>query len=298
MRKQLGVTLIELMFGLAMIALAALAVSAFMTSLTGQQAAYARAAALEVERAKIEGLLRFVVSQAVDVQFSANNSLNNYVTSGASPSGRIRAFDSDSDPDGGFNATGTMTTLGVFWREGRQSGLSNAVSQFRKTAIYFQKPTATKWGAIYIDLGDGALSPDRSDIILEGLVRLRFLNFQTFDPNQTAIALYDPVTSFDAELTFRRFVASAPGARKSFCPAAEVPVNPACTIDGAWRDDVRTVRLTLRNNVLFRSPTAWQPVPYAPGSVPPGPQPAPRIVPSRLFDLIYFFQPHHKAGLM
>ncbi len=78
----------------------------------------------------------------------------------------------------------------------------------------------------------------------------------------------DPVTSFELELTFRRFLGAGAGIERSFCPelhAASCPDNPP------FKDVVRVSRITLRNNIIAPSPSGQ--------------------FGARLFDLIHFFHP-------
>lgn len=157
-------------------------------------------------------------------------------------------------------------------------------SGLRKTALYFQKPAQvaspgqSTWGVIYANMGAPGLplTPSRSEQFFEGFVRLRIIHdsVRTFSKTQAAAALNAPVTSFNFELTFRRFIGTKAGVRRHFCPDT---VAHACGENAPHRDIVRVQKITLRNNIMDQSPS--------------GPHGA------RLFDLIQFFQPRYPEVL-
>ena len=220
--------------------------------------------------------------QAIDVHYAGNIALENFRTTGANDDGMLRDFDSDQY----WNVSTTTYTLGAFWREARMTatGPLPVVLPLSKTGIYFQKPTPSTWGVLYLAMGlDNQISPSRNEWFFENIVRLQMHNFQTYEQNGKPPVAGQTVTAFDLDMTYRRFLGGN-NSKKTFCPTALVNTSTACVIDGPYRDDTRTLRVILRNNPLDRSPSKPNTGVGA-------------FATSRMYDLIYFFHPQFYGGV-
>jgi hypothetical protein len=278
-RKSNGFSLAELMIAVGIGAAVILGVAALIMSAYTQSHLITDAAEAEIDEMRAMNALQNVFAQSINVKFwkgvAPGDDLNNYV--GAD--GQIREFDSDTywtDP------THQAYPLAVFWREGQNSKANpqssgGLTSNLKRTGIYFQKPKPpapgqrSTWGVLYISQPQGVapLSASRaSDFFFGGFTRLRIMNVTTYDPTTSFQKSQAPVTSFEIELTFRRFFGQNTSDPRSFCPAAFIA---DCPENVKYKDIVRVSRITLRNNTIDASPS--------------GPSGA------RLYDLIYFFHP-------
>ena len=269
--RESGMTMLELVMAVGLTGIV-LIIAAGVYLMSVQQNTYLKQSIdTEVDEMRAVNLMSIVFGQALDLKFQGNVSLNAY--SGVSD-GAMREFDSDSS----FGTPPTVQTLAVFWRDNRisQSGSGALASQPTKTAIYFQMPTPTTWGVLYLNMGNsGALTPTRSDQIFEGFTRLRILNVTTANDLSLGQVIGNPVTSFDVELTYRHFFGEPdPVVGRNFCPGSLVGTLPQCPPITAFRDVVRTIKIAARNNVIGYSPSI-----------------ASGVRGARLFDLIHFYQP-------
>ncbi|MES2965332.1 MAG: prepilin-type N-terminal cleavage/methylation domain-containing protein [Bdellovibrionota bacterium] len=282
MRRQRGFTLAEVLISVAVGGLVIVAALMVFSTVFGQNTFFARAVDVEIDEVRAANAMSLAFAQAIAMTNAGAVDLNAYVS--AVGAGRLRSFDSDAV----FGAVPSVHTLAVFWREARPSTDGSTVgvsTQLKKTALYFQKPTPTTWGVLYLDLGGtGTLGPTRDDSIFEGFTRLRILNVTTNDAtNGPGSNVGSPVTSFDVEMTFRRFIAEGDATTaKIYCPESALATLPVCAGIEGYKDVVRTIKVTLRDNVIALSPSSPNPA-------------APRG--ARLFDLIHFFQPRFDGGL-
>jgi hypothetical protein len=246
----------------------------------------------EVERLTAERQIRSVFLQAVDLKFQGNVDLNTFTSGGA-----LRAFDSDAY----WGLPSSIYTLALFWRDAQVSAPAptspvGMTTKFAKTGVFFQMPTAKTWGVLYIDLGAQAnLAPDQQDLFFEGLVGLKIKNVQTFRLKDTdpALAPGSPVTSFDIEMTFRKFISPQGQVGFVFCPRAKMDgSNPDCIDKTPSRDVNRTIRVIVRNNILTLSPSANLNLALP---LPPG---AGARYGARAYDRIHFFKPYTPSGLL
>lgn len=278
-----GMTLTELLVATGLSSVAMVLMATVMVETTNLSKSFEVRARDEVERLTAERQLRGVFLQAVDLPFKGNVDIN------ASPGSGLREYDSDV----AWSLPGPSTqTLAVFWRDVRVSAVPPALASglstnFLATGIFFQKPTAKTWGVLYIDLGGPGLTtvaPDRSDLIFEGLVGLKVKNVQTFLKQTTATAIGSPVTSFDVEMTFRKFINPKGQADFVYCPRSVLVAgtDPACQDKTPSRDVIRTIRILVRDNTLTVSPSS-------PLATPIG---------ARAYDLVHFFKPYTPSGLL
>jgi type II secretory pathway pseudopilin PulG len=296
-----GFTVIEVLVSTFLCALAAVFIATVWTNSVRLNQTLELQADAEKERWSAEAQVRAAFLQAVDLTYVGNRDLANWQGEPGQFTGALRSFDSDA-----HWATAAQTTypLAIFYRDEARSPVGgNATglkSKFVRTGLYFQKPTYQKWGALYLDLADvggGPVDP-RKGIIFEGLIRVQIKGptVRTFNPFGTANpGAYDPpgpvspkpVTSFDLEMTFRKYIASQTNEPLVFCPSSWININTQCMTKTPYHDIVRTLRIVVRNNVLSISPTA--PITGPPVGVQFG---------SRIYDRIHFFKPTFTKGLL
>lgn len=267
LKSQQGLTLVELMIVLFTAGLLLVTAIGLMLNVTGTSSNFVQSLDTEIEELGAANALQLVFAQATEVKF--NPSLTN-TYSNANGRGAVREYDSNDD-----FGTRDVSTLAVFTRDRQVSraGAPGALtSDLVSTALFFQPPTANTFGVLYFALGNGPLAPTRDQLHFDGLVRVRIRNMTTYSPTGASPTSGDPVTSFDMELTFRRFMGAIPPDRRMFCPQAHLD---ACPGIGAFHDVARLFKVNLRNNVLAESPNS----PNAAGTVLGG----------RMYDLVQFF---------
>jgi type II secretory pathway pseudopilin PulG len=276
LRSERGITLVELMIVVFTAGMLCVMAMGTLLNISGTSSTFSANLDAEIEELQAANTAQLVFSQATELNYFGNASLNNY-TDFVTGQGQIRDYDSDAV----FGSFPPVETLAIFMRDSAASSLtapSTVSSNLRPTAVYFQKPTPTTWGVLYFSLGDQPiLAPVRAGAFYEGLIRVRILNVTTYTPSTITIPPKVPVTSFDLELTFRRFIGDVPNEARMFCPASALA---ACPQLGAHKDVSRIFKLTIRNNVLDESPNS----------------PAPRRG-ARMYDLVHFFGLGRKGAL-
>jgi hypothetical protein len=286
-------SLTELLVALGLSSVAMLLLASVMIETTNLSKSFEARARDEVERLTAERHLRSVFLQAEDVTLKPDTNFNSYAGPGA-----LIAFDSDAH----WTAPQSVYTLALFWRDARVSlpptsspnSAPGLASQFARTGIFFQMPTEKTWGVLFVDLGtQPTVAPDKSDLMFEGLVGLKFKNVQTFRLKDTdpANAVNSPVTSLDIEMTFRKFINPKGQADFVFCPRAFLTSSAGpCQERTPSRDVTRTLRVVLRNNVLTISPSANVSLPLPAGTG--------ATYGARSLDRVHFFKPYTPSGLL
>lgn len=269
LRSERGVTLVELMIAVFTAGILLVMGMGVLLNISGTSNNFSLNLDNEIQEMQAMNALQLMFGQATEVKYRTS-SLNSY--SSASGVGALRAFDSNDI----FTASEPVATLAVFMRDqqnSRQTSISTLSSNLIATGLYFQPPTSTTWGVMYLATGSSTdLKPNRSQLFYEGLVRMRILNVSTFTPDGVSPNVGDPVTSFDVELTFRRFLGDVKPEARLFCPEASIS---SCVGIGAYKDVSRVQKINLRNNILTRSPNTPDT-----SSVDYG---------GRMYDLIHFF---------
>lgn len=251
--------MVEMLIAVAIQGIFVLLIATVLLQVARIQGEISEQAKLEETALKIGYAVRSILSQAVDVDWAGTSDLNSGCCGGR---GRIRAYDAFSySPIG---ATASVDTLGVFWREAAGSGATVTGSEFRSTALYYQKQTPDTSGVLYVNLGSptpGPLEPTLDGLVFDGLVGFAIEDAQPGIANQ-------PVAAVRVRYVLRRFVEpNAPNWKwcsPDFSGAAECATS-------TYRDSAQEFEVSFRNNVLgpaqFR--TAGQ---------------------QRLFDQVYFFR--------
>lgn len=270
LKNERGVSLVELMIVVFTGGLLLVMAMGTLLNVSGTSTNYTQSLDTEIEELNAANALQMIFGQAIEMKYNGPGSMNSY----ARLDGR-GALRGDFDSDTTFNAYPPVSTLAVFTRDRQNSlltGVSSIQSQLAPTAVYFQQPTSNTWGVLYVSLGNGPLQPTRSDLFFEGLVRVRIMNVRTFTPDASLLNpnVGDPVTSFDIELTFRRFLGDVKSDQRLFCPRSNMAT---CANIGAYKDVPRVFKINLRNNILAASPNSDPASPKG----------------GRMYDLIHFF---------
>lgn len=258
-----GITLIELMMALMIGSVVMVTAMGIMLNASGTSSTFVQSLDAEIDELAAINALQLVFGQAYELKSAGNSDLNTFVSSNGT--GRVRTYDSDPE----FNLSPATRTLAVFWRDRQNSSLTSPsalISDLKATGVYFQKPTPTTWGVLYINLGTSPnLAPSRQDLMFEGLTRFQILSVSTYDDPDSTPPM--PVTSLEVALTFRRFIGDVDISKRQYCPKASIAMCPGI---GAFRDVTKTYKLLTKNNTLAFSPSN-----SARGA--------------RIYDLIHFF---------
>lgn len=152
--------------------------------------------------------------------------------------GRIREVLIDSM---GGVTTNPTTNMAVFVRE---TGLNGDRSQLTPSAIWYQQPSPTRSGVLYLDNGaNDPMTPGRDDYFFGRLVEFGFTDFEYSGPANA-------LSSLQVTMTFRVFLSGEAG-DWNWCPAVDIDNGFAgCDTGASFRDIRRTFRLSLRNQVL------------------------------------------------
>ena len=183
---------------------------------------------------------------AVNLKATTAN-LNSYsvpVTGANAYEGLLRTdFDSTT-----FANNSHAKAVAVFARDVTKMGAADAKSEFRGTAIYFQNPSLTKFGVLYISDADGAgnLAPSRTGQFVTNIVSLKISDVITdngFIHSFTVrVLMRYPTTGSDAAI--------------NWCP-----VKSDCGAEGSPTKDIeRKFVVNLYNN-FDPAPTNLQKLP-------------------------------------
>jgi hypothetical protein len=245
MSNQRGFTLIQVLTGVAMMAIVGLVVAGVFTWLNNEFLATTDRLKTETLAAEAEARLRGYLSQAVYMQFTGNPGGN----LGAGPGqfrGEIGANQQRIlyDQMGDIPAPG-WRTIAIFNREGNVG--DNAMpAQWRavqkRTAIFYRSPTATTSGVLFIDDGSqaGAMAPGFNDQFFDRIVLL--------DITKNRHPTFDRIISLDVKMRFRYH---SPGANRVWCPSLDINNGVAgCTARSFFHDIETSFNILLRNNLL------------------------------------------------
>lgn len=206
--------------------------------------------------------LQNLLTQAVGLSWAGPNNLNM-----ASGTGQLRQYYWDSN----LVSAQDVHTLGIFWREA--AGSAQTRSLFRATGLYFQPPTPTTSGVLFIDTGDKLdaggnplLAPEESDISFDSFVSFRI--------SQPSVRVGGSLAAVRIQYVIRTFRSS--NAAMRWCPAANMGIGP-CVYDGVFKDHPVTLNILFRNNSL-------------------GPATNSSVGVERLFDQLYFFATQFPLG--
>jgi prepilin-type N-terminal cleavage/methylation domain-containing protein len=256
LRKQSGYSLSEVMVTVAIIGIAGLILTSLYTLASDQY--FAMRSRLEAEEigTRMEFVLRGVFSQAIDVEFDSGapmasgtnlgNNAGRIIGTASGPLTQQILYDQEADPPGDW------VTLAAFLRESSTaltSGGGQARGRPRKTGLFFRRPSAAAntAGVIFLDMGGtpgggAVLQPSWDDNYYDRITLL--------DITKHRHAAYNKTTSVDFRVHIRYYRQSIGTSRKTWCPALDMPVVPACATTASWGDVERRFSITLRNNVV------------------------------------------------
>ena len=277
LKSEKGLSLVELMIAVGLGGFVTVMALSALVSMSNQSSNLQHTMSSDIEEQRATSVVTAMLAQAIEIKDAGNTTLNNFVSPDGT--GRIRQYDSNA-----FWGDPIQTqTLAVFWREAGNSVDSSpaaVASQFLATGIFFQRPTQTTYGVLYINTGanPASLAPSRSDLMFEGLTRVRVMNITTYQDDPLAPIPLAPVTGFDLELTFRHFLGGQ-GDRledRTYCPDALAAAS-VCLSPRAHKDVTSIYHITVRNTVLYRSLSGSRA--------------------ARLFDQLHFFAPRIPGGI-
>lgn len=312
--NQQGFSLIEMLITVGLSSILVYGIGSLMNVASSQSESLREKIRFESESYQLSFYLKHIVSMGLGVELVDGVDLNtqNSTIATANPNtGFIRTYDFANNYTIGDAAE--IDTIGYFLRETLTSAhvgaAPGAESRFRPTAIYFQKPTETTFGVIYIDLGTDqsagatAMLPDMNDLRFEGIVDLKI------NLSEAEVSLFDitrpeatnPVQQRISSLTFKithREYFAAHNNLKTFkwCPSRFMD-QPECATNEQYRDVEQVVRVVLRNNVLGLSKAQIlqnDPLAYSL----PALQAIPRNMPMerRPFEFVYFLKAAYPLG--
>ena len=256
LKSNAGFTLVEMMIAVMIGGVVLVMAMGMLLNISGTAKTFGNSVDSEIEQLQAANTLQNMFTQATELKYFTGPPMETYVD--VAGQGAIREYDSDAD----FGLK-VVSTLAVFMRDDQHSTATSPaglISNLVPTAVFFQAPTPTTFGVLYISTSSPP-KPTRKEIHFDGLTHVEVKNINTYSPySATNPVTGDLVTSFDFVLTFRRFLGPAKPDQMKFCPQSNLA---ACPGIGAFRDVVRSYRMAIRNNVLAISPGS-KPAPACP----------------------------------
>ncbi len=240
--------MIELMVTTGIVGGLVLMLSTLMVRMTQDSAGISERMAFDEDIEVFQIAFERPFRTAVNVQWSAAALAPALALTAAAP-GSVSIYDSDGAGVG--NNDGGVDLIGLFYRENRYFPTAAPFeinSKFTPTAVYFQRPTATTFGRIFVSNGvqetAANLTPGATSATWGKIVHLRFRN-----PTSKGIYL----RSFEAEVVMRYPTGSASGATGAlnnivWCPAGDIGTAPCVQSVRNYRDVRRTFTIDLKNN--------------------------------------------------
>jgi prepilin-type N-terminal cleavage/methylation domain-containing protein len=144
----------------------------------------------------------------------------------------------------GLNAGSDVDTI-AYWVREEGNKAADGVSDFKRTALFYMKPTALKSGVLFFDSGaDTVLTADYSRIFVDRLVDF------------SADVVFQPSTGRASSLRFNvtvRYFINTPAENYRWCPESLMATDASCTPTSGpftYRDISKEVLVTLRNHVI------------------------------------------------
>jgi hypothetical protein len=138
----------------------------------------------------------------------------------------------------------------------------SGTDRFKRTGLFFQKPTPTTFGIIYLNLGEGddtVVSPTPESLRFDGIISLKIIEpeFTIFDPRDPDLAIdtdtninFRRLASVTFKITQRQYFSSSVAFKNhKWCPPASMS-EPECSVNDQYKDIERVIRIVFRNNVI------------------------------------------------
>jgi prepilin-type N-terminal cleavage/methylation domain-containing protein len=249
-RAKAGFTLVEVMVAIGLSGILITTIASLMMSVGQETHALIDGADFENDMDRLEYLIERQMRLAVNLTYVGSTSINSN-TLGTKGLGYMRAFDSTALA----NTNTTVNAIALYYRETAHISTSVATlrSSFAPTGVYFQQPSATTYGVLYIDPGTGAgqtaLAPSLGLITLTPLTGV-VINASDFDLSASSGVSF--VKSFKMTVYSRVASSTLPGLL-AWCPPAAMGTSP-CVSAVPYKDLSRTFTVKLRDNVDPNSP--------------------------------------------
>lgn len=240
----------ELLMTTALVGILGLVVSSLMVQMTREAAGITDRMSFEEEFELLQSVIERPYRTAVDVRLASTAAAplvaNRVLNDGASR-GALTVYDSVARPN-----DGNADLIALFFRE---SSFMNAgvrlTSALTPTAIYFQRPTTTTYGMLYISNGAqgaaGSLQPSGAAVNFGRITEFRIQN-----PIPNTVNSY--TKNFEVSVTMRYPVGAASQDtgtlnNVNWCPAPDI-ADSTCV--GAntrnYKDVNRVFKVELKNN--------------------------------------------------
>lgn len=303
--RQQGFSLIELLLGTALISILLYGIGTLMTIAATQNEALTNKIKSEAHINEVSFYLKHFASMGINVEYVPGANLDTYNGTGAFANiGWVRG---NYDLTSIFNPLVTIPaidTIGFFLRDTLGSNYIGAApaiaARYLPTGIYFQRPTPTTYGVLYIDLGaTQPLSASRDDLWFGSIVDFKAVEpeYVTFNVDMPDIDQTNAgrmrLSSVTFKVTMREYFPRENGPRDyKWCPQSAMNTSSLCRTTTPYHDVERVIRVVFRNNVIGFSTaqmevTTENPTPN---------RPIRRPLNRRPFDLVYFLKPSYPSG--
>lgn len=238
-----GFSLIELLVGLVVSSLAALACYDIVSKSSQNYLTIAAASENIVETLEASTALKRKISMAVNLE-----NIGAVITPSAKlTKGQLINFNLVSwTPTNGDGQIVPVFSGFIDSLKSNYPTLPSRFNRFLPMVVFFQRPTVDKYGVIYITIGDAgttSLLPRDADFTFRQIVDFKIKNI---DKKNSSV---NRVTKFDIEITRRSFKQTTNRFDYKWCPPKEM-ARPECESTSAFTDSIEYTTVTLRNNVL------------------------------------------------
>lgn len=236
--NQRGYSLAEIMIAVGISAIVILGVSNLIVTFNSEVKAVSETLDFDEEAYRLQYYFSLPLRNVVNVRVS-DTSIDSYAipsTGATAYEGRVlHSFDSKDHANS--NTITTALLLGA--RDVSHLDVNSGKSDFKGVGIYFQQPSATTFGVLYIYTQGGDLKPSRSGQFITNITRLQIDTVEV--AGQIAKSLTVNV--------WMRFPTSASPLDINWCPT----LNP-CGVGAPAKDIQRTFTINLNNNIDAASP--------------------------------------------
>ncbi len=281
-----GYSLIEFITGLTIVSVVLMVIINMVFQIQTQFMNLSEKVKQETEAEEMSIALRHYLTQAIEL--SLINSFADFSAtpvSNANGNGRIISYDLDASWT--LANAGQANPVALFYMESQPSNMpaQNVTERFRPVGIFVQRPSLQKYGLVAVKVGSSG------DVTINGANPFyRFTNIVDFKIKNILFEVYQPngrrkIKSFSLSFT-KRFFKTFDAAKMKWCPPMQT-IPECAAIEAPYIDIVRTIEITVRNNVLGPSfdqkRFTAQGLGWFDG------------IPRRFYDGIYFFRTNYPS---
>ncbi|HVK60708.1 MAG TPA: type II secretion system protein [Bdellovibrionales bacterium] len=240
-KSQSGMTLIELSITLGLVGGLILIVGTLLSTMNRQSEGLQEAMAFSEDLERLQLFFEKPFRTATDLQNRGGADLDGEALT-ASGVGQIRSYDST-----GLTSDGGANLLAIFYRENSVlNGATSLNSSFTPTAVYFQRPTPTTYGMLYVMSGtpggSASLVPSQSGVTYGKITHLKITLPSDLRPK-----------SISVEVALRYPTGSRIGGGTNvdnivWCPQNQINDGTCTATDRNFKNIVRTFIVDLKNN--------------------------------------------------